>query len=48
MFTNKTEQDQIAAEYGASVETNGAQDELCKVLTYKEELNYLMRLMGVI
>lgn len=44
---NRTEQDQIAAEYGAEVKTNGAQDELCKVLTCKEELDYLFNLMGV-
>lgn len=47
-MTSRMEQDRLAAEYGTEVETNGAQDELCKELTYAEELNYLMRLMGVI
>lgn len=44
---DRMELDRHVAEYGMGVETNGAQDELCKVLSYKEELEYLFRLMGV-
>lgn len=44
---NRMELDRLAAEYGTEVETNGAQDELCKVMSYKQELEYLFHLMGV-
>lgn len=42
------EADQIAAEYGNEIQTNEAQDELCATMNYKNELNYLLRLMGAI
>lgn len=44
---DRMEKDRLAAEYGTGVETNGAQDELCKVMSYRQELEYLFHLMGV-
>lgn len=44
---DRMELDRHVAEYGTEVDTNGAQDELCKVLSYKEELEYMFQLMGV-
>ena len=42
------EADQIAAEHGTEIQTNDAQDELCAAMNYKNELNYLLRLMGAL
>lgn len=44
---NRTELDQLVAEHGKEIETNAAQDELCKAIGYKAEFEYLMNLMGV-
>ena len=40
--------DQIAAEHGTEIQTNEEQDELCATMNYKNELNYLLRLMGAL
>jgi hypothetical protein len=44
---DRMELDRLVAEHGTEVETNGAQDELCKVMSYRQELEYLFHLMGV-
>lgn len=44
---DRMELDRLVAEHGKEVETNETQDEMCKVMSYKQELDYLFKLMGV-
>lgn len=44
---NITEIDNLIAEYGKEAKTTTEQDEICKSIGYKKELDYLLKIMGV-